>query len=105
MSDPNRTGHGTDAHDLPVLLAHYGITAVYTDADTTGVATGMDALEHYLAGGHKVIVSVNAELIWGEPVERKDDSGNPKSDHAVLVTGVDTAHGKVHLNDSGYARR
>jgi hypothetical protein len=104
MSDPNRTGHGTDAHDVPGQLAHYGITAMYTteaDADTSGVATGMDALEHYLADGHKVIVSVNAELIWGERVKTKDDTGNPLSGHAVVVTGVDTANGKVHLNDSG----
>jgi hypothetical protein len=26
---------------------------------------------------------------------------NPVSDHAVVVTGVDTANGVVHLNDSG----
>jgi hypothetical protein len=104
MSDPNRTGHGTNPYDIPVLLARYGITAVFTseyDADTTGVATGIDALEHYLAGGHKVIVGVNAELIWGEPVETKDKNGEPVADHAVVVTGVDTANGKVHLNDSG----
>jgi hypothetical protein len=102
MGDPNRTGHGTDPHDLPVLLAHYGITAVFTSADdndTTG-ATGMEELEHYLADGHKVIVGVNAELIWGKPVETKDRDGDRVADHAVVVTGIDTANGKVHLNDS-----
>ncbi len=63
-----------------MLLAHYGITAVFTSADdaaATGGNSGMDTLEHYLAGGHKVIVGVNAELIWGLPVETKDNSGNP----------------------------
>ena len=106
-SDPNHTGRGTDPRDIPVLLAHYGITGVFTnldDADTTGVATGMEALKHYLAGGHKVIAGVNAELIWGNPVESKDKNGNPRADHAVVVTGVDTANGKVHLNDSGTSR-
>jgi hypothetical protein len=104
MSDPNKTGHGTDPHDIPVLLARYGITGVITnedDADTTGLATGMDALEHYLADGQKVIVGVNAELIWGKPVQIKNKNGGPAPDHAVVVTGVDTANGKVHLNDSG----
>lgn len=104
LSDPIRTGHGTDPHDIPVLLAHYGINAVLTsqdDADTTGLATGMEALERYLAGGHKAIVGLNAELIWGWPVQTRDDNGNPTVDHAVVVTGVDTVNGKVHLNDSG----
>ena len=48
-----------------------------------------------------MIVSVNGELIWHQPVETKDDNGNPGSDHAVVVTGVDTANNVVHLNDSG----
>jgi hypothetical protein len=102
INDPN-TGHGTDPNDIPVLLWHYGITAVSIggeDADITG-PTAMEQLEWYLAGGHKVIVGVNAELIWGEPVETKDRQGDPVVDHAVVVTGVDTANRKVHLNDSG----
>ena len=48
-----------------------------------------------------MIVSVNAELIWHQPVETKDENGNPRGDHAVVVTGVDTANNVVHLNDSG----
>lgn len=106
MSRPNQTGRGTNPQDIPVLLARYGINAVYTseqEANATGVATGLEALEHYLAGGHKVIVGLNAELIWGRPVVTKDQSGNPLADHAVVVTAVDTVNGKVHLNDSGSA--
>jgi hypothetical protein len=106
MTRPNQTGHGTNPQDIPVLLARYGINAVYTseqEASATGVATGLQALEHYLAGGHKAIVGVNAELLWGQPVVTKDQSGNPLADHAVVVTAVDTANGKVHLNDSGSA--
>lgn len=97
-------GGGTDRLDLPRLLAHYGVEVKMTDADDaaeTGVATGMQALEEYLDGGHAVIVSLNAEMIWGQPIESKDDEGNPVSDHAVVVTGVDTARNVVHLNDSG----
>lgn len=102
--NPNKTGQGVDPHDTPVLLAHYGITGLFTNDDVageSGVTTGLTALEHYLGSGHKVIASVNAELIWGDPVESTDSNGNPKSDHALVVIGIDTINGKVHLNDSG----
>ncbi|MBW0016488.1 MAG: hypothetical protein JO236_02920 [Mycobacterium sp.] len=107
LNDPNRTGHGTDPSDLPVLFAQYGITAAYStpgDSDSpsaNGAGSGIDALEHYLAAGRMVIVGVNAELIWGEPVEVKDRAGDPMADHAVVVTGIDVANRTVHLNDSG----
>lgn len=96
-------GYGTDPGDIPVLLAQYGIYGVATSQDeaaVTGLDSGMEALEHYLAGGHKVIAGVNAEMIWGLPIQTKDNRGNPMSDHAVVVTGVDLANGTVHLNDS-----
>lgn len=103
---PNKRkpGGGTSFDDEPALLAHYGIRSVSTDrgiAARTGVPTGMRALEQDLAKGHKVIVGVNAELTWGEPVEDKTSDGRPEANHAVVVTGVDTAAGVVHLNDSG----
>ncbi|CAM4226395.1 hypothetical protein MB901379_03629 [Mycobacterium basiliense] len=102
-TNPN-SGMGTSMADIPALLEHYGVKVVLTDLDnapTSGVLTGMDALEQNLASGRAVIVSLNAEMIWGQPIETKDDDGNPVSDHAVVVTGVDTANGVVHLNDSG----
>lgn len=101
--NPN-SGMGTSLRDVPTLLAHYGVDAKMTDADhaeRTGIPTGMESLEHFLGSGQKVIVSLNAEMIWHQPVEEKDEKGNPVSDHAVVVTGVDTANGVVHLNDSG----
>lgn len=100
-----KAGEGTSFDDEPVLLAHYGVHAVSTDRQSsarTGVPTGMAALEQDLAEGRKVIVGVNSELLWGEPVEDKSPDGQPQADHAVVVTGVDTAVGVVHLNDSGY---
>ncbi len=99
-----RAGSGTSFDDEPALLAHYGIQAVSTDrgsAKKAGVGTGMKALEQALAQGRKVIAGLNAELIWREPVEDKTSDGQPESNHAVVVTGVDTAAGVVHLNDSG----
>jgi hypothetical protein len=99
-----KPGSGTSFEDEPALLAHYGIHGVDTDNESaarTGVPTGMPALEQDLAKGRKVIVAVNAELIWREHVEDKTSDGQPESNHAVVVTGVDTASGLVHLNDPG----
>lgn len=88
---------GTDPEDLPILLAHYGIHASYTDNDVAtagGLPTGLAALDRYLDDGRAVIASVNANKIWNEP---DDDNGA----HAVVITGVDTEREVVHLNDSG----
>jgi Peptidase_C39 like family len=98
------SGMGTSTLDVPTLLAQYRIGSVVTDeshAPADGFLTGIDGLKKELAAGSKIIVSVNAELIWHMPVEAKDELGNPRSDHAVVVTGVDTATNMVHLNDSG----
>ena len=103
---PN-SGNGTSRLDVPTLLKHYGVGATITDesrAAKNGMATGIDALKQYLGSGRAVMVSLNAEMIWGEPIESKDDEGNPVSDHAVVVTGVDTAHRVVHLNDRGTSK-
>lgn len=97
-------GYGTDPGDIPALLARYGIYGVATSQDeaaATGLDSGLEALERYLVDGHKVIAGVNAEMIWGLPIQTRDNRGNPMSDHAVVVTGVDLANGTVHLNDSG----
>ncbi|OBJ23597.1 hypothetical protein A5621_21455 [Mycobacterium colombiense] len=97
-------GPGANTADIPELLAQYRIGAVAGDKDDaaqTGTPSGMVGLERALAAGHKVIVSLNAELIWHQPVEQKDKNGRPESNHAVVVTGVDTVAGMVHLNDSG----
>jgi hypothetical protein len=100
--DPN--SGGTSMDDVPILLARYKVSAVLIDNDDAsakGMTAGMAGLQRALGSGHKVIVSVNGELIWQQPVEEKDKNGNPVSDHAVVVTGVDTANHIVHLNDSG----
>jgi len=100
----HKNGEGTSFEDEPTLLAHYKIRAVSTDLESaakTGVPTGIAALEQNLAHGRKVIAAVNAEIIWGQPVEDKTSDGEPESNHAVVVTGVDTAGGIVHLNDPG----
>jgi hypothetical protein len=100
---PN-SGMGTEFADVPTLMAQYKVDAVVTNrkhAAEDGVPGGIAGIEQELGTGHKVIVSVNAELIWNVPVDTKDKDGNPQGDHAVVVTGVDTAYSIVHLNDSG----
>jgi hypothetical protein len=77
----------TDIRDLPVLLWHYGIKA-------DNVQTDINALKQKLRDGHKIIAILNAETIWNRPGKR--NSGN----HFVVVTGIDTRSGVVHLNDS-----
>lgn len=103
LKDPN-SGMGTMFGDVPTLLKQYNVDAVVSDkeyAAKTGVPAGIEGVEQLLGGGHAVMVGVNAEMIWGKPIESKDENGNPISDHAVVVTGVDTANNVVHLNDSG----
>lgn len=101
--NPN-SGQGTMFADVPTLLKQYKVDAMITNrqyAAEDGLPAGIRGIEQELGTGHKVIVSVNGELIWNVPVETKDKNGKPLGDHAVVVTGVDTAFDIVHLNDSG----
>ena len=88
-SGPIYTPNGDTSNvDLPVLLSHYGI-------QSTSGSSNLAALEQALDQGHKVIVGVNDHTIW-------NDSGNrSQENHFVVVTGIDTNAGVVHLNDSG----
>jgi len=83
-----RTSGRTSNSDLAALLRHYGIQA-------SDVHTNIDALERDLDQGRKVIVGLNDKTIWDEP------GNHTQENHFVVVTGIDTAAGVVHLNDSG----
>ena len=78
----------TKNQDLPVLLAHYGIQA-------SAVHTNTDALIQDLDQGRKVIVGLNDKIIWNKPGDRAVEN------HFVVVTGIDTRAGMVHVNDTG----
>jgi hypothetical protein len=78
----------TNIRNLPILLAHYGIHA-------DSVQTTTSALEQDLSAGRKAIVLLNAETIWNRAGQRS------AADHFVVLTGIDTNVGVVHLNDSG----
>ena len=78
----------TDIRNLPVLFWHYWIRA-------ENIQTTTNALEQDLAERRKIVVILNAETIWNRPGKR--DSAN----HFVVVTGIDTKAGVVHLADSG----
>jgi hypothetical protein len=83
-----RRRSGTDIANLPVLLAHYGVQSSLQQSS-------IGDLEQDLAQHHKVIAAVNAQSIWNTAGDRSDDN------HVVVVTGIDTTAGVVHLNDSG----
>lgn len=83
---------GTSPQDMVMLLQHYGIQSDMTSGNT------MQGLDDNLNGGHKVIAALNAETIWNYP---RGQGQRTQADHAVVVTGVDTANDVVHLNDSG----
>jgi hypothetical protein len=78
----------TDIRDLPVLLWHYWIRA-------DNIQTNTGALAQKLGENRKVIVILNAETIWNQPGKRNS------ANHFVVVTGIDSNAGVVHLNDSG----
>ena len=86
-----KPGSRTSNSDLPVLLAHYGIQAA-------AVHTNTDALMQDLDQGRKIIVGLNNKTIWNKPGDRSVEN------HFVVVTGIDTGAGMVHLNDSGSSR-
>ena len=86
-----KPGSRTSNSDLPVLLAHYGIQA-------SAVHTNTDALIQDLDQGRKIIVGLNDKIIWNKPGDRGVEN------HFVIVTGIDTGAGMVHLNDTGSSR-
>ncbi|MHA7651544.1 C39 family peptidase [Mycobacterium sp. ML4] len=79
---------GTDNRDIPILLGHYGIATVM------GLFT-IGSLAPELGAGRKVIAGVNGETLWNQRGDRTHEN------HFVVVTGIDTGAGVVHLNDSG----
>lgn len=97
VNDPshaNGTG-GIEMADEVVLLEHYGIKSVMTDATTHPEQTGLPALERYLTDSRKIIAWVNSAVIWNTSDQRT------AADHFLVVTGIDTNTEVVHLNDPG----
>jgi Peptidase_C39 like family len=81
-------GGRTSNRDVAPLLANYGIEAAAVHTDTGALARDLDQ-------GRKVIVGLNDHIIWNDRGDRT------KENHFVVVIGLDTAAGVVHLNDSG----
>lgn len=97
VNDPshaNGTG-GIEMADEVVLLEHYGIKSVMTDATTHPEQTGLPALQRYLTDSRKIIAWVNSAVIWNTSDQRT------AADHFLVVTGIDTNTEVVHLNDPG----
>lgn len=77
--------------DIDTMLDSYGL-----EADVFTNSTIAD-LEGYLADGHGVLVSVDADEYW-TPLLGEGERG---INHVVLVTGIDREAGIVYLNDTG----
>ncbi|RZU54149.1 hypothetical protein EV385_6088 [Krasilnikovia cinnamomea] len=56
---------------------------------------GIETLEDYLAQGRRVMLAVDSDEIW---YGREDEA---TADHAVVLTGIDTARGVAVLSDPG----
>jgi len=87
--DPDDPNAGSIFKDLPIVLDHYGVPAKYVGGST------LPALQDVLGRQGAVIVNLNGETIWNV------DGDRSQADHALVVTGVNTDTGMVHLNDSG----
>jgi hypothetical protein len=100
LDDPNQ-GMGTDPIDMLVVLEKYDLSGKIGGDIAEGtkpkfvVKTGLEAVAGYLKEGRKAMAIVNAERIWGTK------GPYDKANHALVVTGIDTDKGIVHLNDSG----
>ena len=97
VNDPSHANGngGIEMADEVVLLEHYGIKSVMTDATTHPDRTGLPALERYLTDNRKIIAWVNSAVIWNTSDQRT------AADHFLVVTGIDTDTEIVHLNDPG----
>lgn len=94
--DPSHTdgSGGIEMADEVVLLDHFGIKSVML-WEKPPEQTGLPALERYLDSKRKIIAWVNSAVIWDTHDQRT------KADHFLVVTGIDTNKGIVHLNDAG----
>ncbi len=95
-NDPSHSGpnSGISMSDLVILLDHFGIKSEMTDTSDRD-QNGLALLEQYLAKDRKIIAFVNSSVILNA------DDQRTKADHFLVVTGIDTGTGIVHLNDPG----
>ncbi|MEV4642020.1 hypothetical protein AB0J80_32200 [Actinoplanes sp. NPDC049548] len=75
-----------------------GAQALLEDAGVPAdieIGIGVDTLAGYLAEGRRVMLAVDSDEIW---YGREDEAA---ADHAVVLTGIDTARGVAILSDPG----
>jgi hypothetical protein len=97
VSDNPAESGGTSLESWVEILDSYGIPAHAESGDT------LDDLADRVDSNDGVIVGLNAEAIWGDPMGYLMSGG--RADHAVTVTGVarDPETGEVvgfYINDS-----
>jgi hypothetical protein len=93
-------GGGTAPQDMGNLLEMHGVPVTHYEN-----ATSFD-LANELAQGHKIMISVDSSELWnGSPEDKVSDfAGIDGSDHAVVVSGIDTSdpdNPQVIISDPG----
>lgn len=87
------TAQGETLTDAVKVLESFGVQShVASNAN-------MDDLERFLDDGRAIVVGVNADEIW----HGHNTAANPtgRANHALLITGIDEARGRVILSDPG----
>ena len=89
------TWRGMTLSDARLLLAVFGVSVAYTHAS-------LPALEQVLDRGRLPVVMVDDDELpaWHRSDPYDGTSRDSGANHAVVVTGVDTVHNLVYLNDS-----
>lgn len=93
-------GGGTSPRDIGNLLEVHGVSVThYENAASYDLASE-------LAQGHKVMISVDSSELWNDSMGDKvsDFAGVDGSDHAVVVSGIDTTdpdNPQVIVSDPG----
>jgi hypothetical protein len=98
--DPVNDTYVKNADALALLDAH-GITAMSTQYSRNQGELAYTNLKKALIDGDSVIVTIKAQIAWGQGTPDMAYSG----DHAITVLGIDTVNNIVYVNDGAWATR
>jgi hypothetical protein len=98
--DPVNDTYVKNADALALLDAH-GITAMSTQYSKNQGELAYTNLKKALIDGDSVIVTIKAQIAWGQGTPDMAYSG----DHAITVLGIDTVNNIVYVNDGAWATR
>lgn len=98
--DPVADSFVKNADALALLDAH-GITAMSTQYSKNQGDLAYTNLKKALVAGDSVIVTIKAQIAWGQGTPDMAYSG----DHAITVLGIDTVNNVVYVNDGAWSKQ